>query len=400
MKHPAVEILEDLVRIQSVNPHYGEGAQGEMELSRYVESRCLRAGLKVTRQQVFEGRDNLIVELKTGHPESVLLFEAHMDTVSLGSMADPLRPVIREGRLYGRGACDTKGSLAGMIYALEQCARHPEILRSDIVLCASVDEEHAYRGPLRFLELELPISAAVVGEPTELRIVVSHKGCVRFAVHTHGKAAHSSVPHEGENAIVPMAKVIGYLADTMAPGLSRLHDVLCGPATMSIGTIQGGKQINVVPESCTIEVDRRIIPGEDPRVVIQEIESGLLRWAADNGIRLSVESLLLDWALNTPQDDPLIHAAREVAARRGTPTGLFGETYGSNASKLQGIGGIPSIVFGPGSIAQAHSKEEWVPVRDVERAAEFYLDLARTYGHAAATQEGGERIEEANHSNR
>lgn len=379
MKHPAVAILEDLIRIQSVNPYYGGDAQGEMELSRYVERFCRQAGLSVTRQQVFEGRDNLIIELRSGHPDSVLLFEAHMDTVSLGSMADPLVPAVRDGRLYGRGACDTKGSLAAMMYAMAECARRPEALRSDLVLCAAVDEEHAFRGVLRFLERNEPISAAVVGEPTELRIVASHKGCVRFAVTTEGKAAHSSVPDEGINAIVPMARIAAYLEDEMKPRLRGLEDALCGPATLSIGTIRGGKQINIVPEQCTIEVDRRIVPGESPERVMAEIERELLDWCAARGIRCAVRPLLLDWALHTPTDDPLVKQALAAAARLGLPDRTYGETYGSDASKLQGMKGIPSIVFGPGSIAQAHSSEEWVPIAEVERAAAFYLEIARTF---------------------
>lgn len=379
MKHPAVALLEDLIRIQSVNPHYGEGAQGEMELSRYIERYCRDAGLRVSRQPVFDGRDNLIIELKTGHPDSVLLFEAHMDTVSLGSMPNPLEPICVDGRMYGRGACDTKGSLAAMMYAMAECAKHPERLQSDLVLCAAVDEEHAYRGVLKFLELDMPISAAVVGEPTELRIVVAHKGCVRFAVTTHGKAAHSSVPHEGENAIVAMAEVVAYLSREIAPRLEKTVDPLCGAATLSIGTIRGGKQINIVPEQCTIEVDRRIVPGETPQRVLEQIRAELTGWCRERGIRCTIEPLLLDWALDTPVDDPLVHTARETAARLGLPPEPRGETYGSDASKLRGLKGIPSIVFGPGSIAQAHSAEEWVAVADVERAAAFYLELARSY---------------------
>ncbi|MFC0329028.1 M20 family metallopeptidase [Paenibacillus sepulcri] len=379
MKHAALELLEKLIAIQSVNLHYGEGAQGEMEISRFIEAYCLKAGLKVSRQPVMEGRDNLIIELRTGHPGSVLLFEAHMDTVSLGSMENPLEAVYRKGRLYGRGACDTKGALAAMLVTMETCAAAPELLSSDLVLCASVDEEHAFRGLLKFLELDMPVSAAVVGEPTELKIVVAHKGCVRFAVHTHGKAAHSSVPHEGENAIVAMAEIIRYLADIVTPELASITDGLCGPATLSVGTISGGDQINIVPERCTIQVDRRIIPGEDPIAVMLELEEGLEQFCRAKGLRHSVEPLLLDYALDTPHDSPIVKAARDTAERIGLQSGIFGETYGSDASKLQGIKGIPSLVYGPGSIAQAHSREEWVPVQAVEEAATFYVELARAF---------------------
>ncbi|WP_372630142.1 M20 family metallopeptidase [Cohnella sp.] len=379
MSRRAVELLEKLIAIQSVNPHYGEEAQGEMAISRFIEAYCLQAGLRVTRQQVLDGRDNLIVELRSGHPESVLLFEAHMDTVSLGSMPRPLEPVRRDGKLYGRGACDTKGSLAAMIVALEECAAEPERLSSDLVLCASVDEEHAFRGLLKFLELDLPVAGAVVGEPTEMKIVVAHKGCVRFAVHTFGRAAHSSVPHEGENAIVAMAEIVRHISERMAPGLADIRDPLCGAATVSIGTIQGGEQINIVPERCTIRVDRRIVPGEDPEEVMAGIERELEAFCAGQGIRAEVERLLLDYALATPHDAGIVGAARAAAERLGLPGGLYGETYGSDASKLQGIKGIPSIVYGPGSIDQAHSPEEWVLVSEVEEATRFYVELARSF---------------------
>ena len=379
MNRRALELLERLIAIQSVNPHYGEGARGEMELSRFIESYCLDAGLKVSRQPVMAGRDNLIIELRTGHPDSVLLFETHMDTVSLGSMDRPLEAVYRDGRLYGRGACDTKGSLAAMIAAMETCAAEPELLGSDLVLCASVDEEHAFRGLLKFLELDMPISGAVVGEPTELKIVVAHKGCVRFAVHVLGKAAHSSVPHEGENAIVAMTKIIRHITEQLAPGLADIQDPLCGPATVSIGTIAGGDQINIVPDRCTIQVDRRIVPGEDPESVMSGIERDLEAFCTREGIRFAVERLLLDYALATPHDAAIVTAARETAGRIGLPGGIHGETYGSDASKLQGMKGIPSIVFGPGAITQAQSKEEWVPVSDIGVAARFYVELARSF---------------------
>ncbi len=162
-KHPVLLILEDLVQIQSVNPHYGEGAQGEHAVADYIEKRFSGSGLKVTRQNVLPNRDNILIELRIGKPESTLLFEAHMDTVSLGSMEDPLTPIYKNDRMYARGACDTKGSLAGMIWAMEECAKHPELLSSDIVLCASVDEEHEYKGLTSFMGLDMPIAVAVVG---------------------------------------------------------------------------------------------------------------------------------------------------------------------------------------------------------------------------------------------
>ncbi|UVI31346.1 M20 family metallopeptidase [Paenibacillus spongiae] len=379
-KHPALKILEDLVSIQSVNPHYGNGACGEGEVADYIERRFQGTNVRVTRQPVFPGRDNLLIELRTGHPESTLLFETHMDTVSIGSMADAVTPIYRGDRLYARGACDAKGSLAGMIWAIEECAKHPERLMSDIVLCAAVDEEHEYRGLRVFMDRNMPVAGAVVGEPTELGIVVAHKGCARFAVETLGKAAHSSMPEEGDSAVYQMVHVLQFIKHVMEPELAKQRHPLCGSPTIVAGTIAGGTQVNIVPEHCSIELDRRIIPGELPEDAIADFERRLQEYIDSEGlhVNISFRELLLDWALETPQDSEIVAHAQKVAQALELRTDLLGVTYGSDASKLQRKG-IPTIVYGPGSIAQAHSKEEWVSVHEVERAAQFYYQLALSF---------------------
>ncbi|WP_409345529.1 M20 family metallopeptidase [Paenibacillus sp. MBLB4367] len=378
-KHPAVAILEDLIRIESVNPHFDSGAKGEKEVADYIEKRMQAAGIPVRRQPVFPGRDNLIIELRTGKPVPTLLFESHMDTVSLGSMVDPLTPRYRDGKLYGRGACDTKGTLAGMIYTIEQCARNPEALSADLVFCASVDEEHEYYGLRAFMGLDMKIDGAVVGEPTEMGIVVAHKGCARFTVQTHGKAAHSSMPEQGDSAVYQMMEVLRFIREEIEPELAQRRHPLCGSPTIVVGTINGGTQINIVPESCTIQIDRRIIPGERPDEVLADFTARLQAYAEGKGIRFTIGELLLDWALDTPADASIVPWAQRAARQLGLNEQPVGVPYSSDASKLQRKG-IPTIVYGPGSIAQAHSREEWVPVREVEQAAEYYLQLATMFG--------------------
>ncbi|WP_158606960.1 M20 family metallopeptidase [Paenibacillus ginsengarvi] len=379
-KHPALAMLEDMIRIQSVNPHFDKAGHGEGAMADYVERRCKAAGLTVTRQPVFPGRENLLIELRVGKPDKTLLFEAHMDTVTLGTMPDALVPVYRDGKLYGRGACDTKGSLAGMLYAMERCAAEPELAGGDLLLCASVDEEHAYRGLMAFLELDIPVAGAVVGEPTELGITVANKGCVRMAVTTHGKAAHSSMPDEGDSAVMQMMRVLRFIHEKLEPELATRAHPLCGSPTIVVGTIHGGTQINIVPDRCVIEIDRRLIPGERPEIVERELVERLTSELGSERVKLTAERLLHDWALDTPHDTPVVLAAREAAAAIGLSNRLRGVTYGCDASKLQEFKRIPSIIYGPGSIAQAHTNDEWVPVSDVEQAAEFYLQLARTFG--------------------
>lgn len=385
-EHPSLKTLEDLIRIQSVNPFFGEDARGEGEVAGYVERRCREAGLEVHRQPVSPGRENVVAELRVGHPENALLFEAHMDTVSLGSMENPLEPTYADDRLYGRGACDTKGSLAAMLHAIEECARNPEQLSSDVVLCAAVDEERAFEGILAFTDSDVSVAGAVVGEPTDLGIVVAHKGCARFRLTTRGKAAHTSVPHEGDNAIYRMAEVLGVMKEDVEGGLADLDHPLVGPPTIVVSTIQAGTQINIVPEECAIEVDRRVVPGEDAREVLDGILKTLQERLRGSNVRFDAEELLLDWPLDTPPDSATTRCAQRVASEMGLEDRLHGVAYGSDASKLQQFKGVPSIVFGPGSIAQAHSREEWVPVEHVERAAEFYAKMARGFG---LTQRGG-----------
>jgi len=228
----------------------------------------------------------------------------------------------------------------------------------------------------------MPVAGAVVGEPTELGITIANKGCVRVAVTTHGKAAHSSMPAEGDSAIIQMMRVLRFIHERLEPELASRAHPLCGGPTIVVGTIHGGTQINIVPDRCVIEIDRRIIPGERPEIVERELAERLQRELEPVGVKLTVERLLLDWALDTPPDAAIVVAARQAAARAGLNDRVRGVTYSCDASKLQELKGIPSIVYGPGSIAQAHTNNEWVPVSDVEQAAEFYLQLAGTFGRS------------------
>jgi len=381
MKHRAVEILEDLIAIQSVNPALEEGGQGEGGMADYIEKWAQNLGLKVSRQNVLPGRDNVVVELRVGKPDKTLVFESHMDTVSIGSMEDALVPTHVDGLLYGRGSCDTKATGAGMMYAMEQAAKTPDELPGDLVFCAAIDEEFQFRGISHFVKhWEGEIAGAVVGEPTELRIVIAHKGIARFAVRTHGKAAHSAVPHEGNSAIFQMVEVLRFLRDEFEPKLSEVVHPLVGSPTIVAGTIKGGTQVNIVPESCEIQIDRRVIPGEDARQTMDEFNRQLTRATAGTGVNFTIHELLLDNPLDTQPEAAIARCAATAAAKQSLDPKPVGVPYGTDASKLNDIRGVPTIVYGPGTIAKAHTRDEYVPVAEVEQAAEFYLEVARTFG--------------------
>jgi len=377
-----VPLLSDLVALESVNPAYPGGSRGEAAVADYVEGRCRRLELAVTRQPVLPGRDNILAELRVPGAQQTLLFEAHMDTVDLGPLgARALQPEVREGRRYGRGSCDTKGSLAAMLLALETLQTEQERLRVNVVLLAAVDEEHGFRGVTAFLDSTYPVQAAVAGEPTELRIVVAHKGCVRWRLSTTGRAAHSSRPEEGDNAIDQMANVVQALRAFQSRLRERRHP-LVGSPTLSVGRIWGGTGVNIVPERCTIETDRRLIPGEDAPGALAEVDAFLAECAAGNPVLKIAreEPFVADWPLETPDDAAVVSAGRAACADLKLPSEPIGVPYGTDASKLWALGGIPAIVLGPGSIAQAHTAEEYVAVAEVAAAAELYRRIALHLG--------------------
>lgn len=384
MTERVVELLRDLVAIDSVNPAY-PGGTSEAVVADYVERLCRPLGLELVRQPVHPGRDNVLATLTVPGATETLLFEAHMDTVALAPMGeDGLRPVVRDGRLYGRGACDTKGSLAAMLAAVERLAARRDELRVNVSLLAAVDEEHAFTGVLAFIASDAPATAAVVGEPTDLRVVVAHKGVVRGQIVVGGEAAHSSAPERGRSAIDGMADVLVALRALKGRLATRVHPLVGAPA-FTVGLIEGGTGVNIVPDRCVITYDRRVIPGENPVEVIAELDGLLDEVRArrpDVTITLAPPDLV-DESLETDTGDPLVLAASAACEAVGLDGAPVGVPYGTDASKLRGRRGIPSIVFGPGSIAQAHGADEFVPLDHLDHAVTVYEGIALRLGRDA-----------------
>lgn len=369
-------LLRELVSIESVNLAY-TGGVGEAGIADHVDAWAHNGGFRVERQEVTPGQDNVLVTLDVPGATETLLFHAHMDTVALAPMENALKPMIRDGRLYGRGACDTKGSLAAMMVTLERLRERGEELSVNVALLAAVDEEHAFTGVRRYVDSDARASAAVVGEPTDLRPVIAHKGCVRGVIRTVGKAAHSSEPHRGVSAIDAMADVLVELRALQQHLPDRRHELLGSP-TFSVGLIEGGTGVNIVPERCTITYDRRTLPGEDPHQVLAELDDVIERVRATRPDAV-IERLapdLVDDALDTIPGNALVQAARDACDAAGLQSEPVGVPYGSDASKLQQHRGIPCIVLGPGSISQAHGADEYVPLDQLTSAVEVYEGIA------------------------
>lgn len=374
-----LETLASLVRINSVNPEWG--GPGEAEAANFVREFFAGTGLDVIEEEVLPGRSNLLVRIPGRDRERSVLLEAHLDTVSADDMTiPPFHPEIRDGFLFGRGACDVKGGLVAMMHAVREVAESGERPPCDVLFAAVIDEEHHYRGVTALIEWlrksgEPMPEAAVVAEPTELRVVRANKGVLRFRISTKGKSAHSSKPHFGCNAIVAMVPVIEALnREAERLGSESAHPLL-GPATLSIGVIQGGAQVNFVPEHCCIDLDRRLLPGERGEEVLDQIEAIV----APLGAKLERPATLVDEAMETPADATVVKTASQVLVNLGENSESIGVPFGCDCTKLSRAG-IPSIIFGPGSIDQAHGAVEFVETRQVEKAVEFYRDFLRSFG--------------------
>lgn len=363
--------LADLIRINSINPAY-ENGNPESGIAGYIERFFQERGMETWRQEVLPERPNLIARLKGRNPNRRVVLEAHTDTASITGMTiPPFDPVVKDNRMYGRGACDTKAGLAAMMHAVASIHRDGIRPECEVWMVAAADEEHSFRGVTKLCE-GLEAEAAIVAEPTGLRAVIASKGVLRWKVRTRGKAAHSSKPHLGVNAIVHMTSVIQKFEQSAAK-LAAVSHPLLGPATLNIGVIHGGVQVNFVPDSCEIELDRRLLPGETASGVLagyQEMLDELRMSDASLDVTMDVP-MLVDEALETAADSAVARTASCVLQEMGLDGELAGVPYGSDASKLARRG-IPSIIFGPGSIDRAHAAVEYVECDEVLQAERFY----------------------------
>ncbi|MEU0075731.1 M20 family metallopeptidase [Streptomyces sp. NPDC006332] len=366
------DLVRDLVRIPSVNPRGAPGDGGETAVARYVRDWLGRHGVRAELHEVLPGRCSVVAVVPGRDPAAVLL-ESHLDTVETDGMTVPSHEgEVRDGRLYGRGACDAKGPLAAFMLAAAELARGgPPPLT--VVLAGVCDEEHAYRGVLHLLETlsGRRVVGALVGEPTGLVPATAHKGVVRYTVRTTGRPGHSSRPEEAVNAISLMAPVIAHLAATR-PAVAP-HPLL-GPATRSVTRVRGGTGPNTIPGSCEVDVDRRTLPGEAPEAVWQQDHDELTALGAEVDPPFTV-----DPALHTPSDTPVVTALCDVLAAHGLPHDIQGMPFGTDASKLARAG-MPSVVFGPGSVTDAHAADESVDLAEVELAARIVVAAIRATG--------------------
>ena len=370
-----VKLLRDLIALPSVNNAFlppGDPHAGEELVADYLKNRARKAGLEIETQATNSGRDNLIVRLKPlGQATHRIILAPHMDTVG-GDLDKIFRPTKKGDRLHGRGACDTKGSVAVMFHAMEHLAKRHRPANTEIVFIGFVDEECNQTGSRAFSKLKLKANLALVGEPTRCRVVTAHKGDLWLRLSTRGKAAHGARPELGRNAVHTMAKCIDSIETEYAQNLEKKRHPVLGPPTINTGIVRGGSQPNIVPDVCEADLDRRTLPGESFTKISREIGEVLKK----RGLKARLTNVK-GYTCPAMETDPTLPMVQQLM-RTVRQTKPLGVDYYCDAANIATTG-VPAIVWGPGDIAQAHTADEWISIRQLERGMDvltrFLLSL-------------------------
>jgi acetylornithine deacetylase len=373
MRPVTTDLIAALVSIDSVNPSLVAGGAGETEMAGFVERWAGDAGLACERLEATPGRPSVIVRAPGSGGGRTLLLCGHLDTVNVEGMTDPHRPRIDGDRLYGRGAYDMKAGLAAALVTAREAARLG--LAGDVVVAAVADEEHASLGVQEALR-HVSADAAVVTEPTELEVVVAHKGFVWAEIAVGGRAAHGSRPHLGVDAIVKMGPVLEELG-RLDRALAESEHPLLGRGSVHASTIVGGVELSSYPGRCLLGLERRTLPGETD--IAGEIEALLERCrAADPELKAAQRTLLVREPFEIDPGHELVRlvltAAEEVLGR---PAALGSGSYWADSAFIAAAG-IPTVLFGPGG-AGAHAVEEWVSLSETEAVARTLIALATRF---------------------
>lgn len=370
-------LLRRLVTTESINPSLISTARGEGAIAALLAAECRAAGMEVRLDDVAPGRPNVVARVRGRRPGRRLMFNGHMDTVGIEGMSDPFGGSVADGRLYGRGAFDMKGSLAAMVEAGRMVAARG-LEYGELVLAFVIDEEYASLGTADLIRRERP-DAAVVTEPTGLDVCVGHRGFVWARVETAGRAAHGSRFADGDDAIARMGHVLAALDRLEHEILPARPHPLMGRASIHASTIAGGLGLSTYPDRCTLEIERRTLPGERDEDVTAELH-GVVEEArrSSPGLAAKIEIVLSRPAYEIEPGAPIVHDLRaSVRAVRGTSPRVVGELAWLD-SALLGEAGIPTVIFGPAG-AGAHAAEEWVNVTTVADCARVLADVVSRF---------------------
>ncbi len=371
-KKELIDLTTRLIQIPTENP-----PGNEKKAFLFLKPILSKMGFDVKILLSPKGRWNIIAEKRWGKGGRRLIFNGHLDVVPAGHLAQwkypPFQGKLKKGRIYGRGASDMKGGIASFLHAISMIDRSNIHLDQGAVILhlVSDEESHGHQG-MDFLTHKKMIrgNAAIVGEPTDLDPVIGQKGALWFRISTIGKPAHGSRPHLGINAIEKMKKVINQLNSI---SLEKEHPLL-GKPTFNIGTIQGGTKINIVPERCEIEVDRRMLPSEKKEGVLREIKESLdSLQLQDPSFQYQIEEI--DFAEPSeidPEDEIVKISVEAIGEVRGERPKIKGFSGFTDARFYIKECRIPTLILGPGGVDQSHTTNESVEVDALVQAAQIY----------------------------
>ncbi len=365
------EILSDMVSISS-----DEDERGMVE---YIAKRLKKLGVEYELTEVAPNRQNIIASIGSG--ERSLILNSHMDTVSPGNSENwetpPLKLTQKDGKLYGLGSCDAKGPLVAMLVAFEYLSSEHFLPNSRLMLQAVCCEETRGRGTLTEAKNGIKADAAIIGEPTELVPMIGHKGGLGLEITTFGKPAHASAPEEGINAISNMAGVINSL-DRLADDISKRHDPLFGKASLAVTQINGGRATNIIPDQCSITIDRRLIPGENIKDAQKEISELIDKEKKYKPLLdASVEQKIGIEPCAISPDEPIVKTVKgSITEVTGKERDVSGFQACCDMWCLVQYAGIPTVILGPGKLSMAHKVNEYISINELYDAAKIYTAIA------------------------
>ncbi|MEM9478722.1 MAG: M20/M25/M40 family metallo-hydrolase [Verrucomicrobiota bacterium] len=373
-----VELLKELIAIPSVNPECDpkQPDAGEQVIAEHVGKFLRDLGAEVALEEVQPGRPNVVAKFPSKEgadsrsTKARLLFGPHLDTVGVrGMTVDPFKAEERDGKIFGRGACDTKGTMAAMLAAFAEVGAEG-IAEADVEVSFAgfCGEEFAQPGSRAFVEKHKgEFDFAIVGEPTGNDLVFRHKGCLWARIVTEGVSAHGSTPELGANAVHKMSRLVEQLNGSFRKLLEHAApgDKYLSPSTINIGKITGGAQPNIVPNHCELEIDIRFLP-----ILSEEIEAILTEFVEAQEPGAKVERMFFSDALDNNTADPMIVRLLTLPQEPE----LVGASWFCDGAVLASAG-IPAVAAGPGDIAQAHTADEWISIEELEKGVAFYKSV-------------------------
>ena len=378
MAESTINLLRDLIAIDSVNPSLVPGARGEKEIADFIANTLRAAGIDVVIERVTGDRANVIGVVEGKQKGRTLMLCGHSDTVGVAGMQAPFDPVAKDGRIYGRGSQDMKGGLAAMMATALELAANAALPAGRLILAAVIDEEYASIGAEALVQ-KWNADAAVVGEPTDMKIAVGHKGFEWIEVTTEGVAAHGSRPADGRDAIIRMGRVLSRLERLDRDLQSRDPHPIHGTASLHASIVNGGRELSTYPDRCVLKMERRTIQGEPDQCGLAEVQDILNQLHNDDPEFSASAKFLFSRPpyLMQPSDGDLTQIIAAAITRKRMKPVTGGMSFLTDAAIL-GASGTPSIVFGPGG-AGLHSVSEYVLSDDVLTCRDAIIEVATEF---------------------